>query len=75
MSPILICDKEVARLIGMSPSWVRVQRWKRRSEQEHIFNIDPIMIGASPRYRAEEIEAWVASLENGGDDVTRNPDA
>ena len=74
MPPILICDKEVARLIGMSPSWVRVQRWKRRSDQEHIFNVDPIMIGASPRYRTEDIEVWIASLETAGCDERTNPE-
>lgn len=74
MPPILICDKEVARLIGMSPSWVRVQRWKRRSEQEHVFNIDPVMIGTSPRYRIEQIEAWIISLEAGGGNDPTNPE-
>lgn len=75
MPPILICDKEVARLIGMSPSWVRVQRMKRRRREEHSLAVDPILIGASPRYRTEDIEAWIASLGNGGDDATRNPNA
>lgn len=66
MSPILICDKEVARLIGMSPSWVRVQRWKRRNGEDHTFTIDPILIGSSPRYRAEQIDTWITSLDTEG---------
>jgi predicted DNA-binding transcriptional regulator AlpA len=74
MPPILICDKEVARLIGMSPSWVRVQRWKRRKKEDHVFTIDPILIGSSPRYKAEDINAWIASLEKAGCDEQPNPE-
>jgi len=62
MPPVLICDKEVARLIGMSPSWIRVQRWKRRKGEEHTFIVDPVLIGTSPRYRVDDINAWIASL-------------
>lgn len=59
---MLICDKEVARMIGMSPSWVRVQRWKKRTGQEHVFTVAPVTIGTSPRYRREDVELWMATL-------------
>lgn len=72
MPPILICDKEVARLIGMSPSWIRVQRWKRRKGVEHTFTVDPVLIGTSPRYRAEDVNSWIDSLNTGGQDATTN---
>lgn len=62
----LMCDKEVASLVRMSSSWVRVQRHKRRMGKEHILTVDPVMIGATPRYNREQIEAWLISLPNGG---------
>lgn len=63
---ILMCDKDVASLVRMSPSWVRVQRHKRKTGKEHSLVVDPVMIGTTPRYRKEEIEAWLESLSNGG---------
>lgn len=66
MTMQLLNDKQVATLINMSPSWIRVQRWKRKTSQQHCFTLDPVMIGTSPRYRAKEVHAWIASLEHGG---------
>jgi hypothetical protein len=65
MPPILLCDKEVARLIGLSPSWVRVERMKRRRGDNHYLEVDPVLIGTSPRYRYTDIDAWINSLDTG----------
>ncbi|MAF98248.1 MAG: hypothetical protein CMH26_06400 [Micavibrio sp.] len=62
---ILLCDKEVARLLGMSAQWVRAQRHKRRKGLEHNFTIDPVMIGSSPRYRRKDINDWLGNLPTG----------
>ena len=65
-----ICDKELASRMAMSPSWVRVERHKRRKGIPHTLNIDPVMIGSSPRYRVEDVEAFIEGLipanQNGG---------
>lgn len=63
MPTILICDKQVAQLINMSPSWVRSQRWKRKHNLDHSFTVDPIMIGTCPRYKQCDVENWIYSLE------------
>ena len=55
-------DKGLASTICMSPSWVRVQRYKRRKGFSHTLTIDPVMIGTSPRYRIEDVEAFIESL-------------
>jgi len=57
-----ICDKELASLMAMSGSWVRVERHKRRKGLPHTLNIDPVMIGSSPRYRVEDVEAFIENL-------------
>ncbi len=67
--PKLLCDKEVAAIVGMSPSWVRVQRFKRKSGTEHSFTVDPVFIGSSPRYKQEDIQIWLSTLNNGGGNV------
>lgn len=55
-------DKDVARLLNMSPSWVRGQRFKRRRDEPHILDLEPRYIGRCARYSREEVEAFVASL-------------
>ena len=47
----LITDADVARLMGMSVSWVRSQRDKRKKGLEHALRIDPVYLGNRPRYR------------------------
>lgn len=64
--PLLLRDKEVARKLGMSDSWVRVQRHKRRKGKDHSFTVDPILIGTTPRYSEEAITEWLNSLGLGG---------
>ena len=66
----LIDDKAFAAHLSLSPSWVRVERHKRRKGLPHTLNIDPVMIGSSPRYRMEDVEAFIEGLnpanDNGG---------
>lgn len=62
IEPAFYTDKDVARLFSMSPSWVRVQRHKRKHELDHVLAIDPIYIGSSPRYIKTGIDALIASL-------------
>lgn len=61
----LLCDKDVARILCMSPQWVRAQRHKRRKGEEHTLRVDPILIGSSPRYKESEIILWRDSLPRG----------
>lgn len=64
-----LCDKEIAQLISMSPSWVRQQRHKRNNNQPHIMDVDCIYIGRSPRYKAEEVQEWLANLQGSSDAI------
>jgi len=59
---ILLNDKICARIVCMSPSWMRAERRKRKHGLPHTLNIDPVMIGTSPRYRIEDVEASIAGL-------------
>ena len=58
----LVNDAEIARLLCMSRSWVRKQRFNRRRGLLHVFDIDPVMIGSVPRYRLEDVRAWISAL-------------
>ena len=69
MNAILLRDKEVARLLGMSQSWVRVQRWKRSVNQPHSLTVNALMIGKAPRYRLSDIKEWLDALEAGETDA------
>ena len=55
-------DKDVARKLNLSTSWVRVQRHKRRMGLPHTLTVDPRYIGTCPRYVRAEIDAFVASI-------------
>ena len=57
--PGLINDAEVARLLSMSPSWVRKQRFNRRHSLQHHLDIDHVMVGSVPRYRRSDVLAWL----------------
>jgi hypothetical protein len=56
-------DRDIARLLGMSPGWVRTQRYLRRLGRNHVLAIDPVQVGSSPRYRREDVEALIAALK------------
>lgn len=55
----LIRDADVARLLSISRSWVRKERFNRRHGNPHSFNLDPILIGTAPRYRLTDVVAWI----------------
>lgn len=52
-------DKDVARRLNMSTSWVRGQRHKRRHGEAHVLDLEPRYIGACPRYVRDEVEALI----------------
>ena len=58
----LMTDREIARLIGFSESWVRQQRSNRNQKRAHAFTVDPIYVGDSPRYRRSDVEEWFKGL-------------
>jgi hypothetical protein len=60
--PAFFTDKDVARKLNLSPSWVRVQRHKRAKGLPHILNVDARYIGTCPRYVCGEIDAFVAAI-------------
>jgi hypothetical protein len=62
---ILLNDKEVARRLSLSAAWVRGQRWKRRGGKPHSFDLNPVMIGTTPRYKMVDVEAWIDRLAAG----------
>lgn len=62
IEPAFYNDKDVARRLNLSPSWVRGQRHKRTHGLPHIFDLDARYIGSCPRYVAGEVEAFIASL-------------
>lgn len=58
-------DKDVAKLLRMSPSWVRGQRYKRRCGLPCILDLEPRYIGSSARYLRSDVEGFIASIEEG----------
>ena len=62
IEPAFYTDKDVARKLNLSSSWVRVQRHKRQKGLPHILDVDARYIGTCPRYVRDEIEAFVAAI-------------
>lgn len=62
IEPDFYTDKDVARKLNLSASWVRVERHKRRRGLQHTLNVDPRYIGKCPRYLRADIDAFVASI-------------
>ena len=66
----LVTDRSVAEALSMSQSWVRGQRSDRINDRAHILDIDPVMVGSSPRYLVSDVEAFIEKLvpanKNGG---------
>jgi len=60
--PVFYNDKDIARILSLSVSWVRGQRHKRRNGIAHILNIDPRYIGSCPRYLKSEVDAFIETL-------------
>jgi hypothetical protein len=70
--PLFIGAADIAAMLGMSPSWVRGQRYKRRHGLPHILTVDAVMICSSPRYRREEILTWIDSLTSANDNCAED---
>ncbi len=62
VEPAFLTDKDVARYLNLSPSWVRGQRHKRRHGIPHVLEVDARYIGSCPRYLATEIEAFAKAI-------------
>lgn len=62
IEPDFLTDKDIARKLNLSASWVRGQRHKRAKGLPHILQVDAKYIGTCPRYVRGEIEAFVASI-------------
>lgn len=60
--PEFYSDKDVARILSMSPAWVRGQRHKRRHGEPCTFDLEPRYIGTCARYVREEVEAFVTAI-------------
>ena len=60
--PAFLNDKQIARLLGMSPSWVRGQRFHRKRGLPHVLDLEPRYIGSCPRYVRTEVETLLAAL-------------
>ena len=64
----LMSDKEIAKALSVSIGWVRKERHNRRHGTPHTLTVDPVMIGASPRYRLSDFQAWLNGLDGGAND-------
>lgn len=62
IEPDFLNDKQVARKLSLSDSWVRVQRHYRMKGKPHVLTVDPKYIGKCPRYLRTEIDAFVAAI-------------
>lgn len=65
MEKALYTDKDVARRLNLSPSWVRGERHKRSKGLPHFLEVEPRYIGRCPRYVATEIEAFIIAFCEG----------
>lgn len=61
--PPLVDDKTIAKTLRVSLSCIRGQRHKRYHGEDHWLDLEPVMVGSLPRYRIEDVEAFVASLK------------
>jgi hypothetical protein len=62
IEPAFFTDKDVARKLNLSPSWVRGERHKRKNGLPHFLTVDPRYIGSCPRYVRTEIDAFVEAI-------------
>jgi len=65
VQPAFYTDKDIARRLNLSPSWVRGQRLKRSKGEPHVLDLEPRHIGSCVRYVVAEAEAFIAALEHG----------
>jgi hypothetical protein len=59
-----LSDQDVAKILRLSPAWVRKQRYLRSGGESHVLSIDPVYIGSSPRYRLADFNKWLVSLND-----------
>ncbi|WP_411290753.1 helix-turn-helix domain-containing protein [Sphingorhabdus sp.] len=64
--PEFYTDKDIARILRMSPEWVRGQRHKRRNGLPCTLQLEPRYIGSCARYLREDVDAFVAALKAQG---------
>ena len=64
-------DKQIASLLAVSVSWVRLQRYNRRHGKPHIFDVDPVALGSTPRYAKTAVEEFIARLMAGTGNAPR----
>ena len=55
----LVNDVWIADQLRMKVPTIRSQRHKRRKSLDHWFDVDPVFIGAKPRYRRTDVMAWL----------------
>lgn len=60
----LLSDQDVARMLRLSPAWVRKQRHLRKEGVGHALTINPVYIGSSPRYRLADFNKWLDGLND-----------
>ena len=58
----LVDDAYVAKLLSMSRSFIRKQRFLRRRGLPHVFDIDPVLIGATGIKTALRIPTFMGPL-------------
>lgn len=56
-------DRDLARLLSVSPNTIRVQRHYRRHDKDHYLKIDPVMVGSLPRYARQDVAQLVETLK------------
>jgi len=66
VQPAFYTDKDIARRLNLSPSWVRGQRHKRAHGLAHILDLEPRYIGSCARYVAAEVEAFIEAIAHQG---------
>lgn len=66
VEPAFYSDKDVARILNISPSWVRQQRFKRARGLPNGLDLEPRQIGGCVRYVADEVHAAVVAYKVGG---------
>jgi len=63
VQPEFYTDKDIARRLTFSQSWVRGQRAKRNKGEPHFLDLEPHRFGSSVRYDVAEAEAFIAAIK------------
>jgi hypothetical protein len=61
-SEIYLSDKDLAKILGLSPSWCRRQRYLRDKGDPHVLTIEAVYVGSSPRYKHSDVKSWLDTL-------------